>query len=336
MRFPLKTILFVLALLLQLAHAVPERSLTKSGRNQIFSHFSQGHQGTFINPQGMKLNYHSFLRSDNSKTIVILPGRSEPAVKYAEVIFDLKDHGYNIFILDHQGQGSSERLLEDKQKGHVRAFTDYVQDFSNWMDEVVVPVTKDQERFLLAHSMGGGISVHYLAREKQLFKKVILSAPMMELNTKPYSETVARLLSRALVLGFKGASYAPDRGPYVAAADTFEKNEVTHSRIRFEMGKALFVLNPELVVGGPTNKWVNQSLTATKKIDFLATKIKTPILMLQSGLDLIVKNDRQNSFCKKSLNCKKIHFAQAHHEILMESDDVRDVALSAIKSFLKN
>jgi lysophospholipase len=54
------------------------------------------------------------------------------------------------------------------------------------------------------------------------------------------------------------------------------------------MAKALFVTMPSLALGGPTSRWVAQSLKTPKRIDTLAEKIKIPLIMLQSGLDLIV------------------------------------------------
>lgn len=315
--------------------AVSEKNYKSALQKQVLPYFYQGDQRTFINPEGMKLNFHSFLSSQNKKTIVILPGRSEPALKYAELVYDLKDSGYNIYVLDHQGQGASERHLKDTHKGHVKVFVNYVRDFSKWLDEVVIPETRNQERFLVAHSMGAVVGSVYLAYGKESFKKAVFSAPMMELNTKPYKEEVARVLSGTLTLARLGSNYAPDRGPYLASNDTFEKNEVTHSKARFEMAKEIFVTKPELAVGGPTNRWVHQSLITTKRIDTIAGKIKIPVLMFQSGMDLIVKPGRQNAFCKTSPACTMIRFPDAHHEILQETDAIRNKALDSLKNFIK-
>ncbi len=303
MRYLLKLIFFVFCVLIKSSFAVPEQNYTATLNGQVLPYFSQGDQRTFINTQGLKLSFHSFVESGNKKTIVILPGRTEPALKYAELIYDLKGLGYNIYVLDHQGQGASERLLKDSQKGHVRYFNNYVRDFTSWLDEVVIPETQNQERFLIAHSMGGAVGALYLANGKPTFKKAVLSAPMMELNTKPYKETVARALSGALTLARLGSKYAQDRGPYV--------------------------------VGGPTNRWVHQSLITTKRIDRVAKKVKIPFLLFQSGLDLIVKPGRQNAFCEKSPDCTKLLFSSAHHEILQETDLIRNRALNSIIEFLQ-
>lgn len=328
-------LVLLLAIISQVACAIPESGFLENWNNEVLPYFQKGHQRTFVNHLGLKLNYYSFTAKENTKTLVILPGRSEPAIKYAEVVYDFKDLGFNIYLLDHQGQGASERLLKDTNKGHVEFFIDYARDFSGWLDEVVVPETLGQDKFLLAHSMGGTVGTLYLAYGKPLFKKAVLSCPMMEINTKPYKENIGRTLANVLVLAGQGKKYAPGKGPYIPEADTFVRNEVTHSEARFDMAKFLFVTWPELAVGGPTSRWVSQSLKTTKRIDSLGPKIKIPFLMFQSGLDLIVFPDRQNSFCQKSPNCKKINFPNSHHEVLQETDDIRNQAMSEIKNFLK-
>jgi lysophospholipase len=331
----MKSILFLLVFAIGAAHAIPEKNYLETWNNEVMPYFTQGQQRTFINQEGMKLNFYSFNKAENKKTIVILPGRTEPATKYAEMIFDMKDLGFNFFILDHQGQGASDRLLADHHKGHVKKFSNYISDLTGWINEVVVPETQNQERILITHSMGGAIGTIYLSGGSDVFKKAVLCAPMMELNTKPYTEVVGRILAQVLVIAQLGNKYAPDRGPYVPENDTFARNEVTHSGPRFDMAKSLFVDTPELVVGGPTSRWVSQSLKATKKIDELAPKIHIPILMFQSGMDLIVKPSRQSSFCEKNSNCKKIFFPNSHHEILQETDDIRNVAMNEILEFVK-
>jgi lysophospholipase len=332
----MKMTLLILAILMQTAQAIPELNFVKNWHKDVAPFFAQGNQRSFVNHQGLKLNYYSFCSSKNTKTLVILPGRTEPALKYAELVYDLRNLGFNIYVFDHQGQGSSDRLLKGTDKGHVKIFVDYARDLSGWLDEVVIPETKNQERILISHSMGGAISAIYLAYGKNVFNKAVFSAPMMELDTKPYAETIARLLSGSLVLVGQGTKYAPDRGPYVAENDTFEKNEVTHSQGRFDIAKAIFVTWPEMVVGGPTNRWVNQSLKATKDIETIAPKVTIPILFLQAGKDLIVKLPRQDAFCHKAPNCKLIKYDESMHEILQEKDSIRDLAMTEIKNFLKD
>jgi lysophospholipase len=151
---------------------------------------------------------------------------------------------------------------------------------------------------------------------------------MLEVNTKPYKEIIARYYAKALVLSGKGDDYAPGQTPWSALP--FEGNVFSHSEIRYGVEKFLFTTWPSLTTGGATAKWVFESLKATKKIDKLS--ISTPVLMFQAGEDQIVMPERQNSFCK-SFFCEKVIFPEARHEILMEKDSLRDEALRRIALF---
>jgi lysophospholipase len=323
----MKTIItIILGLLISLAHAIPEKEFVENWKNEVYPFFLGLHQEEFKNAQGMTLKYFSYTHPSHKKTLVIVPGRTEAAKKYAELIYDLKDKGLDIFILDHQGQGDSDRLLSDTNKGHVIRFLDYVRDFEQFMNEVVIVPNRDIH--LLSHSMGGLISSYYLARNPEVVKKAVMVAPMHEINTKPYTEKVATYYSKLLNFLGKGGEYAPGNKPY----DTipFEINPVTHSEARYFVESYLFTKWPHLAVGGPTVGWVHESLKYTKNSDRL--KIKTPVLLLQAGQDLIVKPGRQKTFCRPSF-CRLKVFPEARHEILMEIDQIRDEALRDVSVF---
>lgn len=325
----MKTLILFSLLISTLAWSVPETELPTDWTAKIEPFFRSMKTGTLKNKDGVALKYFSYTNPRNDRSLVIVPGRTEPALKYAELIYDLKDSGLNIFIMDHQGQGESQRLLADTNKGHVKEFRNYVTDFELFMNQIVH--TSSNPVYLIAHSMGGAITTHYMNRHRTVFTKAVLIAPMMEMNTAPYSETIARYYAKLLVSIGKGNNYAPDYGPYRPETDVFDTNVYTHSPARFDVSKHIFVSYPALAVGGPTARWVHESLLATKDID--EAKLETPVLMFQAGLDEIVKPGRQNSFCKKGSKCELIHIPDAFHEILMEKDVIREDVLNQIKSF---
>ncbi|MGE3610965.1 MAG: alpha/beta fold hydrolase [Bacteriovoracaceae bacterium] len=331
----MKYLILLVLFISQEVFSIPEgTNHFQEWQNHALPFYEEMSHDFFKNAQGMTIHFKKLGRPENKKTLVIIPGQSEAAIKYAEVIYDLKDEGFNFYVLDHQGQGESDRLLFDHQKSHVRFFKDYVNDLNQWVEEIIVPENKDQELYLLAHSMGGAISIYSLIDLQKYFKKAIFLAPMLEINTRPYSEFVARLYASFLVKIGRGPYYAPTKGPYVPVRDTFEKNVFTHSQNRFEMMKFVRIQWPEQVVAGPTARWVNESLKATHYIDRLAPKIKIPIKLLQAEADLIVKLRRQTSFCSKAVECELILMPQSGHEILMEKDETRNKAMEIIRNFL--
>lgn len=323
----MKLLLLFILILPGLALGIPEEDFHGVWKAKALPYFGKMERGEFKNAQGLRIRYFKLLKNA-PRSVVIIPGRTEPAVKYAELIFDLRHRNVNIFILSHQGQGESEHLLQDSQKGHVLRFQDYVNDLDVFINNIVVKTPG--EKYLIAHSMGGAIASLYMARYPSVFKKAVLIAPMMELNTEPYPETVAGYFAKFLVTIGKGTDYAPDRGPYIPEEDVFETNPYTHSKERFLASKYLFVEYPQLAVGGPTARWVHEALKATKNIHKL--KIKTPVLMFQSGLDEIVRPKSQNQFCRSAF-CTKIEFSHAKHELLVEEDSIRNEVLKEINLF---
>ncbi len=329
---------FAIWILLTFSHllfAVPENELPQLWDQEITPHFNDYNHEFMTNAQGLRVSHYYKTDHRNSKTLVIVPGRTESSIKYAELLYDLRHQGFDIFIIDHQGQGFSDRRLRDPHKGYVRFFNHYVDDMNQWMNEVVLPRSEGKDLFLLAHSMGGAIATHYLAQNQNVFKKVVLSAPMLQINTTPYSETVAKLFSRLLITLRKATGYTPGHGPYLPEEDTFENNTNTHSVARFSTRKNLWDDFPELIVNAPTVRWTHEALKATRNIHLKADRIKTPILMFQAGKDQTVMPQRQNQFCQRATNCKLSFFAESLHEPLMEVDEIRNQAVKELIHFLR-
>ena len=324
----MKTILTLLFFISQAAWSVPESELPHAWEKDILPHFESLTFGHL-----KESNYFYSAHPKNKKTIVIVPGRTEPSKKYAEFIYDYRLKGVNIFIIDLPGQGTSPRLLADTQKGHIENFDDYVDSLEEFVQEVVIPQSSGTPLYLLAHSMGGAVAVKYLARQPKYFTKVVLTAPMLEVNSAPFSETIGRNLAKFLIRIGKGEHYAPTRGPHIPKLDTFALNILTKSEARFNTRKHLWDNFPELIIAGPTSSWVYESLRSTKNIQLIAKEIPVPLLIFQAGEDQVVKPARQNSFCNLAPDCKLVKFPLARHEILMEKDEDRNRALNLINEF---
>jgi lysophospholipase len=314
------------------AHAVSEAQLENGFAVQLEKYMqSQGQQGHFITPDKVSIAYERFDQDCNEVAIIVVPGWSEPYLKYAEVIYDLRQHGYCVYTYDHRGQGLSSHPLHNSQIGHVDDFDQYVKDLQQF-DDKIVRSRPHRKVFLLGHSMGGLVSVLYAAHTKQPIDGLMLIAPMLEIRTDPWPEPVAYAIVSVLDRLGLGDRYVLGHGDWQATS--FAENRLTHSRSRYAFGVDLFRQDKTLIVAGVSNRWLKTSIEHTRGLDSVASMIREKILLFQAGQDQFVKNSAENHFCEKASSCQKISYENAKHELLMEKDTVRDSVFKHIYHFI--
>ena len=127
--------------------------------------------------------------------------------------------------------------------------------------------------------------------------------------------------------------YGPGQGPY--QDDGFADNGLTHSHSRYQAFRQLYEQYPQSKLGGATAHWIYQGITGADAAIAGAGAIKTPLLVLQAGDDKIVDNAAQDRFCTlaKCEGGKPLRIEGAWHELLMETDDKRQPALTAMAEF---
>ena len=317
------------------SHAISEKNFEHDYLSTVLPFVKSGEQFTFQSAdERYDLSAVKFIHPKEKGLIVVVNGQSEPWLKYGEVFFDLYQKGYSVYSYDHRGQGLSPHLgAQNSQIGHVDDFMQYTLDLNAFIEKVIKPVHPESKNlFLLAHSMGGGISAEYFELYHSPFQAVALNAPMLRINTKPYPEKVARAivaLSKSVGLG---RHYALGKHDYNCQG-SFESNRVTSSSARWWMSNFICKNYPQATIAGPSSGWVNESLKETKRIRANASKIKANVLMLQAGLDQFVMNDAETDACTQMEKCTLISFPEAQHEILMEKDSIRDSAFQQIETF---
>lgn len=278
--------------------------------------------------------------------VVISPGRIESYLKYQEITLELVAAGYSVAMIDHRGQGHSSRLTHHHQHGHVTNFVEYARDFAEWV-QLLEPRIADQPAYILSHSMGGAITAQYL---QQLagsdeypfnpFKKIVFSSPMFGIQTRPFPFWVAKPLTKFLafinsIFAPKRPWYAPTTGDYVMLP--FAENLLTQSENRYSWFSQMYADMEKIKVGGPTNYWVAEAIMAARQVVLNADKIKIPVLVLQGTEDIVVAPKPQHEFVNRLKNeaSKLIQIHGARHEILVESDVIRERAMNQILQFLR-
>ena len=315
--------------------AITEKNYQQDYQSTVLPFLKSGESFNFQSADGkLSLSAIRFIHPQEKGLIVVINGQSEAWLKYAEVFYDFYQKGYSIYSYDHRGQGLSPHLVaNNSQIGHVDHFMEYADDMNEFMDKVIKPVHPlSKNLFLVAHSMGGGISAEYLERFTSPFQAVVLSAPMLGINTKPYPEKIARaIVSVSKTLGF-GKKYAIGQHDYHCEG-SFESNKVTTSKARWWMNTYVCKTYPDTIIGGPSNGWINESLRETKRIRKGIRQIKSNVLLFQAGIDQYVINEYEETACSQMQNCHLSTFPNSQHEILMEQDSIRDSAIQQILNF---
>jgi lysophospholipase len=285
-----------------------------------------------------KTVHHISITTGNQKAIVISQGRNESVLKYKELAYDFNQQGYDVFLIDHRGQGFSERFGGDQHRGYVVDFQDYVDDFNQYVLSLELD-KKYQQRYLLSHSMGGAISALYLQQYKSPFQAAVFFSPMLSINLGPLPNFLAKLITYSSA---EICSWFTDKACYVPAGSGYTENEfignhLTHSKNRFYSSQNGFQTFPETQLGHATMRWVTTSISATEQAIEHANKINIPILVVQAGGDTVVTSDGQTTFFNNVTYCKFNQFLtikDAKHEILLERDEYRLTALNHTFQFL--
>lgn len=295
-------------------------------------------EGVFNNNQGLDIHFAFAINPKATKDIVISPGRVEGYLKYQELVFDLYHQGYSVFIIDHQGQGLSTRMLSNPHKGYVENFEDYVADFHQFIEQEVKPVS-NKSRLLLCHSMGSAIGLRYIQQYPNQFEKAVFSSPMLRFNTGAVPRKLAQWLLfsiNAIQSLFGDSAYFFGSKDYQALP--FEGNELTNSEARYQHFRQLYEQQPSLQLGGVTYNWIVESTKAIDEIFANVDKISIPFLIIQADKEMVVDNEGQNEFCalpdnKHCLNNKPTPIENGKHELFIETDAVRNQTLQTIFRF---
>ena len=298
---------------------------------KIEEFYDEGLEGAFIGKENICIYYKIFQQPEmDGPAILISAGRTEAALKYKEVIFDLFNNGYSVYIHDHRGQGLSGRMTKDPDMGYIDNFQNYIDDMKHFYDQFID--TKDHKKiFLLAHSMGGAIGMTYLEQFPKDFKAAAFSSPMLGLSS----------FQCAFVGIFAGKKpkYAPTQGKYKKVA--FKKNQITGSQIRYNRIQEAFTEEPQARLGGATYQWVNSSCKQFKYMNSRIANIETPFILFSADHEQIVNTGAHQKFVEKAKamgkSCSAFLVENAQHELLVEKDPQRIGTMNQIlKYFEKN
>ncbi len=292
--------------------------------------------GSFISAKGARIRY-GFLQAHGTArgTVVLVPGFREPIEKEFEIVRDMTERGFAVWVIDRRGQGGSDRFIPDHpQRMHSGEYEEHVETLHQFADKVV---QKAGLTVLMGHSMGAHISLRYLKERTGIFDCAVLTSPMFEILTPGFPKPLARKLAQfACAMGWleKYAATAHDWNP---EDEAFAGNNKTSDPVRFGVTKEIFEKTPAVVMGGPTYGWVYRTFNSMDILndpEYLKA-IKTPLLMGIAGNDTIVDKAAAERACQFLPHCIRVDVPVAQHEIWMEKDEIRTNWLARVTAFLE-
>jgi len=297
---------------------------------ELLDFWQQGQHGFIRAEDQRSLAYSQFIQPQARAELVISPGRIEAKDKYMELCFDLFQAGFNLHLIDHRGQGRSERLTRDPHLGYVGNFADYVTDLALFIEQKVQPLAQAPV-LALAHSMGAAILCRYLqSRPDSPVQAAVYCSPMFGIAAAGLPRPVTLALARLLVRWQGPEHYFPGQQPY--REKEFADNTLCSSQGRYQWFRRLYRQYPELQLGGVSNQWLLQALQACVQLQQTSAP-ELPQLILQAETDSVVDNKAQLQFARHRPQLTLHTIANAKHELLLETDTIRQQVYQHLNLF---
>ena len=287
---------------------------------------------TWIAPDGWPLRRLDWQGAGTRGRLLFQTGRGDFIEKYIESIADFVARGWSVTAFDWRGQGGSGRLGPDPRVGHATDFGVLVRDLAAfWADWR----TAAGPQVVLGHSMGGHLVHRALVEGVIDPQAAVLVAPMLGLKAPlgvRFGGAVARMLA-----GRGDPARAAWRDGERPGARFSRQGLLTHDAARYADEQFWLDCCPDLKLGPPSWGWLAEAFSSTAAVaaDRRLATMAVPVLLLLADRDALVDAAVARRIALRMRDATVVRFgAESAHEILRETDGVRDRAFAAIDTFL--
>lgn len=280
---------------------------------------------------GKALYTVAYTADEPRATIVMVHGFSENADKYHEFIYYLLREGLSVLIYDQRGHGRSHRAAP-ADVIHVDRFSEYVEDLEaiihSFEGELPTPL------YLFAHSMGGAVAMLFLEKHPNVFKKCVLSAPMISLQYRGLVRVGAVSACRFCALTGRAKKMVFIARRDYATQDLEASSALSPARFAYLHDQRS--RDPLLTGGSPSYAWSLAALGVTKRIlsKTACSRVSIPVLLLAADHEHLVSPEAQKKLAAALPDCKLKKIEGSKHEILFASDEILHPVLNDILDFL--
>jgi len=221
-------------------------------------------ESTLSSADGTVLFCQSWKADQQKAVIALVHGFGEHGARYNYLVDALVPQGISIYAVDLRGHGRSPG-----KRGHVNQWSEFDQDVAGllqWVkkSEPSAPI------FLMGHSMGGLIALHYVEQHPEGLKGIIASAPFLAAaKLSPLLSIASKVLLRI----------KPDMNISTG---------LDVSTISRDMQEVARYATDKLVHGLATPKLDAESRAAIERTHANAGRIQLPILLYHGTGDRLV------------------------------------------------
>ena len=264
-------------------------------------------------------------------SLLFAGGRGDFIEKYLEAYHHWHAKGWNVAAFDWRGQGASQSGRKDAGLTSFDVLIDDLEALlAAWRASHCGP------HVAVAHSMGGHMLLRTLADRRPALDAAVLVAPMIRVNSAPLSPGLAPWITDFMCLiGLAGAPVfkAPKK---LEDPGSRRQYYLTGSPERYADELWWWKQQPSFHVAGVTWGWMRaayRSAASAFRPGKLA-RVEVPVLLLGTERDRLVSPEAIRDAARWLPNAELKIYPDARHEILRESDPIRDDALATIDDFL--
>jgi lysophospholipase len=268
-------------------------------------------------------------------SMLFLPGRGDHYEKYLETLQHFADAGWRVTSIDWRGQGGSGRMLPDPQVGHIDDFATWISDlrffWQGWKAETPGP------HVVLAHSMGGHLTMRALVEKAIDPVAVAMSAPMLGIQTGGLPLGLNHAFAKLMCKIGKANDAAWKVSEKPMSPMSMRGKILTHDEDRYADEIAWWGIRPDVKLGPPSWHWIERAIASIRMLDEPGRleAVDTPILLMATTADQLVSTPRIIKDSKRLRQAETLIFGkEAAHELLREADGVRDQCLDRIAAFM--
>jgi len=270
--------------------------------------------GFLTNRKEMRIFWRRLAPAGEIKaTVLVVHGWAEHSGRYGNVYDALLPLGFQIFALDHQGHGKSEGL-----RSYVDRFGDYVDDLYQLYREQIVGQLGGKKFFVLGHSMGASIAMHYAAAHAGELAGLVLSGTGSTLAGTPKLLTFLSKFLSELV-------------PKVGVKSPHPNEFISHDPAVVEAySKDPLVFAPHITI-----RLGAEFYQGTIEGAEMLSQLTIPLLIIYGSEDTSFAG--QNKLFERyrgedrTIYC----YAGARHEVFNEIPEYKDKALADLKTWLE-